>query len=382
MSAQQTSSSSSESSSLGGLEDFLQLDEEPSTSATAGASTSSSQAAAAGADGNPTAYSLLQDSSSSSAAAAAAADLAIVMPQVTLTAQRLQAQLLQLLQRHDYSVGELLQLLLQGVDQAEAFYQQQIAGTELERRLLLARSDDSSSSSSAAAAAAAAGDGAAAEVEAGEGEGVAGVTKEKPFWLDFDRQREAYRQLVETLEPLFDLTVTGATQAGAQLAAKVRRQLDAITASAAKSSSSSSIEAPAAAVEAAEGAGEGAEAAGEQQEGGGAGGAAGEGGVDALRGLLDGVEASVKVSAFNQLDLTRRRQLLEVLPEIRIDLNVKGTDIRLVGDGGMWEGLGGRQLAWAGMERIEKLCGCRNKGERSALEAEGLALGCDTSCRN
>jgi hypothetical protein len=240
--------------------------------------------------------------------------------------------LLQLLQRHDYSPEELLQQLLQGIDQAEAFYQQQIAGTELEQRLLGGGDDSSpssSSSSSSSAAAAAAGDGPAAEGGTGEGLEAGEGVKEKPFWLDFQRQRQAYQQLVKDLEPLFALAVTGPGQAGAQLVAKIRRQLDAIQ----TSSSSSSKEAPAA-VAAAEG--EGQES--EQQGGTAAAEAAGApaadgsaqdgGGLEALRSILEGVDVSVRVAAFNQLDITRRRQLLEVLPEIRIDLNVKGTDLR------------------------------------------------------
>jgi hypothetical protein len=62
-------------------------------------------------------------------------DLAVLMPQVATASQQLQLQLLQLLQQHHHSTDELQQRLLQQVDVAEAYYNNKIAGTELEGKL-------------------------------------------------------------------------------------------------------------------------------------------------------------------------------------------------------------------------------------------------------
>lgn len=228
-------------------------------------------------------------SSLAAAASGQAADLATLMPQLALTAQQLQLQLLQLLQQHHYSTYELQRRLLHQVDVAEAYYNAHIAGTQLEKLLL-----------ASAAAPRKATTAAAGESSEGSNEGAASAAA-KPAWLDFGAQRQQIQQLVAALQPVLQCAGPEQEREAGRLVAALKHALqeaaapDAVPNSAAGGSSA------------------------EQQQ------------ITAAEGLaavVKSADPSAFAAAFNQLELRRRQQLLELLPDTRILLNIQGTDLR------------------------------------------------------
>jgi hypothetical protein len=258
---------------LGSLEDFL-----------APEAGSSSEAAPAAAAAGAQADAL---SSLAAAAGGQAADLAVLFPQLALTAQQLQLELLQLLQQHHYSIDELQRRLLQQIDVAEAYYNAHVAGTALEQQLLA-----SSPAPKKAKAAVKEGD------DAADGAAAAGVGR--PAWLDFSKQRQEVQQLLSMLAPLLQNAGPEQEREAGRLLAALKHALQ---------------EAPAAAAAAAAA---DSEAGAEQQPGAAAG----------IAVLVKSADAATFAAAFNQLDVSRRQQLLDLMPEARILLNVQGTDLR------------------------------------------------------
>jgi hypothetical protein len=251
---------------LGSLDDFLAPD------------LSSSEAAAVAA---PDALSSL-----SAAAGGQAADLAVLMPQLALTAQQLQLELLQLLQQHHYSIDELQWRLLQQVDVAEAYYNAHVAGTPLEQQLLAGQHAPKKKA-------------AAKEGEAAEGAADPAVVR--PAWLDFDKQRQEVQQLLGVLAPLLQTAGPEQDREAGRLLAALKHALQEAAASP-----------PAAAASEAE-----ADQQQQQQQ------------PEAAAGVSALVKSSAAfAAAFNQLELSRRQQLLDLVPEARIALNVQGKDLR------------------------------------------------------
>jgi hypothetical protein len=272
-SSMDTSTSAAAADGLGSLEDFLAPDG------------GSSGAAAAM---QPDALSSL-----SAAAGGQAADLAVLMPQLALTAQQLQLELLQLLQQHHYSIDELQRRLLQQVDVAEAYYNAHIAGTPLEQQLLASFIAPKKA--------------AAAKEGSEEADDAAAAAVARPAWLDFDKQRQEVQQLLGVLAPLLQAAGHEQDRETGRLLAALKHALHEATAA----------PAPAAAAE--------GEASAEQQQQlpeAGSGAAAG------IAALVKSAEAATFAAAFNQLDVSRRQQLLDIMPEARILLNVQGTDLR------------------------------------------------------
>jgi hypothetical protein len=256
---------------LGSLDDFLAPD------------VSSSEAAAAAAAAPAPAPQPDALSSLSAAAGGQAADLAVLMPQLALTAQQLQLELLQLLQQHHYSIDELQRRLLQQIDVAEAYYNAHVAGTPLEQQLL-------------------AGQHAPKKAAAKEGDEVAeNAAIVRPGWLDFDKQRQEVQQLLGVLAPLLQTAGADQDREAGRLLATLKHALQEAAA------------APTAAV-----ASEASAEEQEQQPEAAAG----------ISALVKSSDAAAFAAAFNQLDLSRREQLLELVPEARIALNVQGTDLR------------------------------------------------------
>jgi hypothetical protein len=257
---------------LGSLDDFLAPE------------VSSSEAAAA--PSQPDALSSL-----SAAAGGQAADLAVLMPQLALTAQQLQLELLQLLQQHHYSIDELQRRLLQQIDVAEAYYNAHVAGTPLEQQLLAGQHAPKKK---------------AAVKEGGDAaEDAADAAAVRPAWLDFDKQRQEVQQLLGVLAPLLQTAGPEQDREAGRLLAALKHALQEAAASP-----------PAAAASEAE-----ADQQQQQQQQQPEAAA----GVSAL---VKSSDAAVFAAAFNQLELSRRQQLLDLVPEARIALNVQGTDLR------------------------------------------------------
>jgi len=247
-------------------------------------------------------------SSSSSMGVDQAANLAVLMPQVALTAQQLQVQLLQLLQRHHYSIADLQQTLLQQIDMAEAYYNAHVQGTPLEQLLLQQHKAEG-------ATAAAAETEAAAEESAEEGAAAAAASG-RPAWLDFDQQRQVVQQLLGVLEPLLSSAGPVVEREAGQLLVALTRALQqhqdtqpAATAAAAGDSDGNN-----------DAASSPAETEQQQPQSESAG---------ALLALVQSADAATLAAAFNQLDVARRQQLLDAVPaEVAVKLNVSGTDLR------------------------------------------------------
>jgi hypothetical protein len=224
---------------------------------------------------------IASDGSEAAAATPAAgdsqADLASLMPQVALTAQQLQLQLLQLLERHHFSTQELQRRLLQQVDVAEAYYNAHIAGTPLEQLLLQQHSEAAAGdadgegeaardAAAAAAAAAAAGDAAAVQ---------------RPAWLDFAQQRRAIEQQLAALQPLLATAGDKHAREAGQLLVQLDMALE------------------------------------QQQD---------------VAGLVAAADAATLARAFNLLEVSKRQALLDSAPEARAKLNLVGTDLRAAVD--------------------------------------------------
>jgi hypothetical protein len=271
-------SASAAADGLGSLDDFLAPD----------IGSSEPAAAAAAAASQPDALSSL-----SAAAGGQAADLAVLMPQLALTAQQLQLELLQLLQQHHYSIDELQRRLLQQIDVAEAYYNAHVAGTPLEQQLLAGQHKVKK-------AAAKKGD------EAAESAADAAVVR--PAWLDFGKQRQEVQQLLGVLAPLLQTAGPEQDREAGRLLVALKHALQEAAAAA--------TAAPAAAT------GEAGAEGQQQPEAAGSDAAAG------LCALVKSLDAAAFAAVFNQLDLSRRQQLLELVPEARITLNVQGTDLR------------------------------------------------------
>lgn len=269
---------------------------------------------------------LAAGSSSSSADAATAADahwqdLGCLMPELAVTAQQLQLQLLQLLQQHDYSCDALQEQLLAELAKAESYYAAHVAGTPLDTWLAV-KAAGSSSSSSAGGGDEEAG---AAAGEASEGSEAAAAADAQPAAaLDFGVLRGHIEALVAGMRPLLDVGGVAAERQAAQLAARLRQLLLELEPLA---------RAGAGASNAADG---GDEAAGASNAAASSSGSAAAADAEAqplleqLRAACAGAPAEALVRAFNQLEFPQRRLLLQLAPAARAQLNVRGVDLRCV----------------------------------------------------
>jgi hypothetical protein len=278
--------------------------------------------------------------------------------QVALTAQRLQAQLLQLLQRHDYDAQQLQQQLEASLAAAEAFYNQHIAGTPLEQLLLDASSVLTNTSSPASSSSTNSSDEpSSSEQQEGEGEAAAAAEEDsaarKPLWLDFRAQRQLQQQLIERLQPLLRLASAGAEQQAAQLSSQLQRLLKQVgtdpsstttSSSSSKAGDGSNSEAAsdtAAAADAATGDGtpgdtptptatsSDADTPDSSTDSSSAGATQDGSALEALRAAAASAGSpEVLVGALRRLEVGQRRRLLELLPELRVALSSQGADLR------------------------------------------------------
>jgi hypothetical protein len=256
---------------LGSLEDFLAPDGQQ-------------QAAAAAAD-------------SSISRSDQQADLAVLMPQLALTAQQLQVQLLQLLQSNHYSIPELQRRLMQQIDVAEAYYKAHIQGTPLEQLLLASR--DAQQQPAAAAAKPQDAD-AEGDQDAADGGNGGGAAAAQPGFINYDLQRQAVQQLLGTLEPLLAAAGPQEERESRRLFVSLQRALEQHTGSPSAADAADTAEA----------------AGGEEQQG--------------LAELVAAADPATLVAAFNHLNIEQRQQLVDAVPDARITLNIQGTDLRAV----------------------------------------------------
>ncbi len=246
-------------------------------------------------------------------------DLALVMPRLAATAQRVHLHLLRLLRRCSYSPDELRRQLLARLDAAEAVWAEQVAGTPLEAALIAAareleaqqqqqQQQQGEEGQQAGAPDApeqpAEGEEAPAAAEGGEegagGSGSSGsASSSMPRCLDFGWQRQQIDALVAALTPLMDRAGSEQERETARLGLQLQTHLQSLGSSGAQhppedassSSSSSSSE-------------------------------------EALRALVAAAQPVLLVAAFNQLDLDGRRRLLDAAPDARVILNVRGVDLK------------------------------------------------------
>lgn len=180
----------------------MQQEEEPEAQQQQGPSSSSSSGSSSRSSSSSSGY-----DAERLTALDASGDLTVILPQTALTAQRLQLQMLQLLQRFDYSADSLKQHLLAELDKAKAYYSLHIAGTPLEQHLLAqnpsssSSSSNSSSSNSHSSSSSRERDNAVVDAEEGGGDS---NNESKPLWLDFDKQQQQIEALVEALRPLME----------------------------------------------------------------------------------------------------------------------------------------------------------------------------------
>eukprot|EP00877_Chromochloris_zofingiensis_P009545 jgi/Chrzof1/4844/Cz15g01100.t1 len=342
-------------SALGSLEDFMQQEEEPEAQQQQGPSSSSSSGSSSRSSSSSSGY-----DAERLTALDASGDLTVILPQTALTAQRLQLQMLQLLQRFDYSADSLKQHLLAELDKAKAYYSLHIAGTPLEQHLLAqnpsssSSSSNSSSSNSHSSSSSRERDNAVVDAEEGGGDS---NNESKPLWLDFDKQQQQIEALVEALRPLMESDALQQYSAVLVAAAQLKQLMSQVpvdallSAAATRPLADSSPAQPTDTATTTATTSQTAESLDQEQQQQQQQPNASASQNDELRALAAFVESTddtVLAQAFNQLELSQRSRLLELLPSVRVALNVTGVDLRAATSDAQYSGAAVQPYAAAG----------------------------------